>query len=216
MFTISTNIKILANELHKSFHFFNKTFFNNELPEPSITIQGRGNRKNVMGWCTVLPVWKDVSDETTKYEIAMIGEYLNRGAYPILATLLHEMVHLYNLVNNIKDTTRNGTYHNKKFKDRAEMSGLIIEHDKSIGWSITRLQPRTMQLIDNSDINKDIFTLYRREIEEILDTEDTEDTEETKSSSRKYVCPSCGTIIRATKEVNVLCIDCDTAFEIEE
>jgi len=30
-----------------------------------------------------------------------------------------------------------------------------------------------------------------------------------KSSSRKYVCPKCGMIIRATKKVKVICADCD-------
>ena len=30
-----------------------------------------------------------------------------------------------------------------------------------------------------------------------------------KSSSRKYVCPCCGMSIRATRVVNVACLDCD-------
>ena len=30
-----------------------------------------------------------------------------------------------------------------------------------------------------------------------------------KSSSRKYVCPCCGMSIRATRAVNVACLDCD-------
>ena len=35
-----------------------------------------------------------------------------------------------------------------------------------------------------------------------------------KNRSIKYVCHKCGCIIRATKEVNVVCGDCDIAFEI--
>ena len=35
-----------------------------------------------------------------------------------------------------------------------------------------------------------------------------------KNRSIKYVCPKCGAIIRATKLVNVVCGDCDVAFEI--
>ena len=35
------------------------------------------------------------------------------------------------------------------------------------------------------------------------------------SSSRKYVCPCCGAIIRATKEVHVICADCDCEFQEE-
>ena len=37
----------------------------------------------------------------------------------------------------------------------------------------------------------------------------------TKQSSRKYVCPVCGCIIRATKEVHVICGDCNVEFEEE-
>ena len=36
-----------------------------------------------------------------------------------------------------------------------------------------------------------------------------------KNRSIKYVCPKCGAIIRATKLVNVVCGDCDVAFEID-
>ena len=32
-------------------------------------------------------------------------------------------------------------------------------------------------------------------------------------SSKKYVCPCCGLIIRATKEVHVICAECDREFE---
>lgn len=35
------------------------------------------------------------------------------------------------------------------------------------------------------------------------------------SSSRKYVCPCCGTIIRATKEVHVICAECEVEFQEE-
>lgn len=58
---MATNIKRLTDELHKSFHFFNKTFYKNSLPEPSILVQNKGNRKNVLGWCTVNKIWNDYS-----------------------------------------------------------------------------------------------------------------------------------------------------------
>ena len=34
-----------------------------------------------------------------------------------------------------------------------------------------------------------------------------------KNRSIKYVCPHCGAIIRATRQVNVVCGDCDVPFE---
>ena len=33
-----------------------------------------------------------------------------------------------------------------------------------------------------------------------------------KSSTRKYICPSCGNTFRATKDINVLCMDCGEQF----
>ena len=37
-----------------------------------------------------------------------------------------------------------------------------------------------------------------------------------KSSYIRYVCPSCGSIIRTTKPVHVLCIDCNIRFQYSE
>ena len=37
-----------------------------------------------------------------------------------------------------------------------------------------------------------------------------------KQSSRKYVCPGCGAIIRATKEVYVICGECELPFVEQE
>ena len=38
-------------------------------------------------------------------------------------------------------------------------------------------------------------------------------SKKSKNRSIKYVCPCCGTIIRATREVNVICGDCGEPFE---
>lgn len=214
---MATNIKRITEELHKAFHFFNRTFYNNKLPEPSILVQNRGNRKNVLGWCTVNKVWKDYSTDERKYEITLVAEYLHLGMLPVLSTLLHEMAHLYNLINNIQDTTRNGTYHNKKFKETAEKGGLIIEHHKSLGWTVTKLQGKTINLIKNSDIKEEAFTIYRLDGEQLREEdEEGAETKETKSSRRKYICPLCETTIAATKNVNVICGDCNVSFKLSE
>ena len=196
------NTEIVITELHKAFEIFNNTFFKGELKEPAILIQSRGNRKNCLGWCTVNKVWKNNETQEERYEINIVAEGLNRGVYPVMGTLIHEMVHLHCLQNGIKDVSRGGTYHNKKFKTIAEESGLSIEHDDKIGWSLTSLQPTTMDLIDNSDINKEAFNLAR------LEGNVASKTNKKKSSVRKYTCPKCGCIIRASKEVNVICGDC--------
>ena len=37
-----------------------------------------------------------------------------------------------------------------------------------------------------------------------------------KSSTRKYICPVCHNSVRATKDVNILCMDCDEQMVKEE
>ena len=198
------NTKVVISELHRAFKLFNESLFNGALPEPAILVAPRGNKKLTLGWCTVAKVWKNEVTEEERYEINLCAEALNRGIYPVMATLLHEMVHLHNLVFEIKDTSRGGTYHNMKFKKVAEEHGLIIEHGEKIGWSLTKLQGTTMDLIDRANFDEAVFSFGRREM---LSDEDKK-RKKKKSSVRKYVCPKCGCIIRASKQVNVICGDC--------
>lgn len=204
------NTKIVIEELHRAFNLFNKELFNGVLPEPAILVQSRGNKKLCLGWCTVNKVWKNEITQEEKYEINLVAEGLNRGIYPVMATLLHEMVHLHNLVMGIKDTSRGNTYHNMKFKQTAEQFGLMIEHADKIGWSLTSLQSSTMDLIDSARFNEDIFKFARRQ----SGLEKDKPRKKVKSSIRKYVCPTCGCIIRASKLVNVICGDCLEQKEI--
>jgi hypothetical protein len=76
-------------------------------------------------------------------EIFVGGEGLARGAGPVLATLLHEAAHVLAHQREIKDTSRQGRYHNTRFKTLAEELGLHVDHDRSIGWSPTTLPGQT-------------------------------------------------------------------------
>lgn len=135
----------------------------------------------------------------------MCAEHLNRSFSEICSTLLHEMVHLWNLQNGVQDTSRNGSYHNKKFKETAEQHGLIIDKDEKYGWTRTSLNKEAEVYINS--LNDDGFSLYRKKMVNVRSS--------SKQSTRKYVCPICGSIIRATKEVRVMCCDCDVEFEEE-
>lgn len=200
------NTKVVIEELHRAFRLFNEKLYNNELPEPAILIQSRGARKLTLGWCTVGKVWKNDCTHEERYEINLVAEALNRGIYPVMSTLLHEMVHLYHNVNEIKGTSRGNTYHNKRFKADAEAHGLIVDHAEKIGWSVTRLTGATMNLIDSAKFDEAVFSLARLEAGE-------EEKPKKKATSKKYVCPICGQIVRATKEVNILCANCTNIEE---
>ena len=199
------NTKIVIEELHRAFKMFNENLFNNEIPEPAILIQSRGNKKLTLGWCTVEKVWKNEATHEERYEINLVAEALNRGIYPVMTTLLHEMVHLYNLVCGVKDTSRGNTYHNMKFKKVAEAHGLIIDHADKIGWSVSKLQGFTMDLIDSYHFDEAVFSLGRKDL--TMEGAGTR-RKPVKTSSRKYICPCCGTSLRASKDINVLCADC--------
>lgn len=81
---------------------------------------------------------------TTKLpEILIAGEGLNRPVTDVLATLLHEAAHALAHVREIKDTSRQGRWHNKKFAALANELGLDAAKDDRIGWSVTTLQPDT-------------------------------------------------------------------------
>lgn len=195
-------------ELHRLFDIFNAELFNNEVQRPVIVAQTNGRDSGVMGWCTMQKVWTGTEDkEQAYYEITLCAEYLYMNIEEICGTLIHEMVHLYCVQNGIKDTSRGCTYHNKRFKDEAEKRGLIISYDKRIGWSLTKLTDETKKLVtDKADATA--FTMTR-----IGNRGKATPPKNPKSSTRKYVCPECGAIIRATKEVNVICEDCQVKFE---
>jgi hypothetical protein len=206
--TVNCNIQIAITELHKAFHIFNKAYYSDALPEPAILIQNRGNKKNTLGWCSTQKIWVNDAAGDKRYEINIVAESLNRTLNEICSTLIHEMVHLHNLVNNIKDVSRGNVYHNKKFKEVAEAHGLIITHNEKLGWSLSKITEVTENIIKESGINDAAFNLCRMDTSVV-------GSNKKKSNSIKYVCPKCGTSFRATKQINVICGICKEPFVIE-
>lgn len=200
----SASLKTVIEKLESLFSKFNERFYKGKLQKPVITVSP-DTTKGAYGWCTSWKAWTDSDDSEGYYEINMCAEHLNRKFEEVCSTLLHEMVHLWNLQNEIQDTSRNGSYHNKKFKDVAERHGLIIDKDEKYGWTLTTLNEEAKVFIKS--LNAEGFAIYRKKIARVKST--------SKQSTRKYVCPSCGCIIRATKEVRVICSDCDVEFEEE-
>ena len=198
----------LSNELKQledMFRFWNKTYFDGIIEEPVITLIP-DHRGRAYSWCTTYKAWGSEKLPTTVgfYEINICADQLNRSIEEITGTLLHEMVHLYNLQIGVQDCSRGNTYHNKKFKEEAEKRGLIISFNKKIGWSVTQINDETKKIIKREKFKA--IKLQRKEEIKI---------QKPKQSMRKYVCPCCGCIIRATKEVHVSCIDCNEDFILE-
>ena len=77
------------------------------------------------GHVTVAKAWQR-ADGGQRHELNIGAGTLDRPIENVTATVLHEMVHLYNLQTGVQDTSRGGAYHNKKFRDAAEARDLHI------------------------------------------------------------------------------------------
>lgn len=129
-----------AGQLEKMFRALNRDSFGGELEEPIITIQ---STPGAYGHVTVGKTWKRKDD--WRHELNMAADWLERPIEEVTATLIHEMVHLYNIKKGIQDCSRGGTYHNKKFKEEAEKHMISIEKHEKYGWTITK---PTEELVD--------------------------------------------------------------------
>lgn len=198
-------ISELSLAMMSMFNRINEAFFNCELEKVIITFEA-GYKKGAFGWIENNKNWKQGNAE--RHCINISADYLNRPINDIMATLIHEMCHLYAMQNDIQDTSRSGIYHNKKFKAIGEAHGLIITETDKIGWSVTRLSEETKQWIDDNCTISSI-KLNRKIAEKATGTA------KPKQSSRKYICPKCGLIVRATKECRIQCIECNKEMILE-
>lgn len=203
--------------LEKIYRQLNVDFFNGELEDCTITVQ---STPRAYGHVTCGKVWK-VKD-CNRYELNIGAGTLNRPIESVVSTMLHEMVHIYNLMHDIQDCSRGNTYHNKKFKEKAESVGLIIEYDKRIGWSITSPSDALVLYICEMGWNDILMNRGESYYSGVSGTGTVTGgspvTPKMKkpSSTRKYVCPACGMSVRATRDVRLMCIDCMEVMEKEE
>jgi hypothetical protein len=72
------------------------------------------------------------------------GEGLALGPVDVLGTLLHEAAHALAHARGIKDTSRQGRYHNRRYAALAEELGLTVAETGAIGWSATRVPEATL------------------------------------------------------------------------
>lgn len=192
--------------LGKLYDFANAKLFGGELVKPVITVQ-RDERNKTNGWWSVGKVWKENGEDEGEHELNMTAQQLNRPINEIAATLIHEMCHQYASVNNLQDCSRSGTYHNKLFKKIAETHGLNVECMPQIGWSYTTLTDETAAMIADYVKDNPATVIYRLPVVKGQTVK--------TSSTRKYVCPICGQSVRATKQVNIICADCNEPMHEE-
>ncbi len=191
----------------KLFNELNAACFGGELPKVIITFEA-GFKKGAFGWITTAKDWKQ--GNTERYHINISSDYLDRPIIDLCSTLLHEMCHLYALEKDIKDTSRSGIYHNKRFKEIAEAHWLTVREADKIGWSVTSVREDCReQVLEIASINS--IRIGQKRPADLGGVS----SGKPKQSSRKYICPCCGLIVRATKDCRIKCMDCDLEMELE-
>lgn len=197
------DLKSVIDTLETMFDRFNERYFENTLSKPVITVSPDTTR-GAYGWCTTWKAWKE-NESDGHYEINLCAEHLARPFLETCGTLLHEMVHLFNLMHGVQDCSRGGTYHNRKFKEAALAHGLECSQSAKYGWSTTKLNDDAAAFV--ASLGGTAFSMYRSKPAK---------TGKKKSNTRKYTCPCCSMSVRATKDVMVKCAICEVLMEKEE
>ena len=207
----------LAGSLEKLFHKINLDFFDGALETPIITIQ---STPRAYGHYSVMPIW--TSKEERKHEINIGAGTLDRPIEQVVATMLHEAVHHYcGTVLHEQDTSNRGIYHNKIFKREAEARLLICTRSEKYGYSDTSSQISDELIewilknnIQEIKLNRNEFPFFPIKGGSSSNSSGNPSKPISKSNSRKYVCPNCGLIVRATRIVRVACMDCSQQLVI--
>lgn len=200
-------------ELYRIFDILNRDKFNGELTEPVITIQK--TRGRTLGHFTLAKVWKDKNDEQSEensyYEINVDPRWFNsRTPADVAETLLHEMCHYHNKINDIKDCS--GNVHNKKFKSSAEKVGLVVEKGKGVGYGYTSMSEALKAYMDEVvKPSEEAFEYFRSAPMKLSGAGG-----ERKKSIFKYTCPECGQEAKAKRDVAIKCGHCDVLMKMED
>lgn len=205
----TTKMSRAVSQLEHIYNSLNADFWGGELPQVIITVQ---SKPGTFGHSSRAKVWRRNEDQL--YELNFAAEVLSYPIEETIDTCLHEMVHIYCRLHDIKEVSRGSAYHNKKFKEIAEAHGLTCIYTGSkYGW--------------NTAPGENLFKYaLQKEWSEIKIARNTVQPfqfgatgtahpgasapqgAKAPSSTRKLICPCCGQSVRATKTVNILCGDC--------
>lgn len=157
--------------------------------------------------------WQDNAGEhsgSARHEIKLNPVSFSLGAEQVLTTLIHECGHALAHATGIKDTSRQGRFHNTKFREIATKMGLVTEEDSSIG-------TRTPDMMDSTK------ALYAKEIAIIADALTTFRKPTSKAKAKKTtvrVGCSCGNPVTVPikwfEEVMSVTLPCDICGEYYE
>ncbi len=185
---------------------------NTDVPEVIVTIGGGSGTGGLKLGHFAADRW--VNGEQNIHELFVGGEGLQRGGRGVMGTLLHEAAHGAARERGVKDTSRQGRYHNKRFQSIGEEFGLTLEHDSKIGWSVTSVPDATATKykLDIARLDK-VLVAYR-----LADISGLQGGRTSNNNGASAIC-SCGRKIRVSNTVfelgEIVCGVCSTPFQKE-
>lgn len=151
------------------------------------------------------------SDDFAYAEVLISAEGLVRGARGVFETLLHESVHAYQDSIDEAGTSRQGRYHNRTFKARAEEFGLTTDRDPKIGCTTPDITDECAELYADTIAAIDLALKATRMIEPA--------GPKSARNGLVLVC-ECDRKIRVTESVAeigpITCGVCDAPFLLED
>lgn len=190
----------------EAFDILNEKYFENLLSKSIITVYPT---PGAHGHFTCSKVWEDGQERY--HEINLAAADVARPLEEVMATLVHEMVHQWCAEQEIQDTSRGNTYHNKRFRDAAISRGLLIEHHATYGWSRTLPADSLKSLVASG-----VFAAVEAQLHRLGSAQKGGGSGKDASAKKKwhtYICPQCEKWVRAREEMELRCCECECDME---
>lgn len=186
-----------------------------EVPEV-LFITGSGDKGGERGhfgpnrWCEA------ASPSSKVHELFVAGERIGDGPEGVLETLLHEAAHALAQVRGVKDTSRQGRYHNARFQALGEELGLVVErHSPSYGLAATTLPPLVAEAYEPELVALRMALKHHYASYAEGDDPNGTDSETPRKPTPRYEC-GCPRVIRMSattyEEGGIVCQLCDEPF----
>ena len=204
-----TSYNRAAGYLNRIFDLLNEEYFEGVLSRPTITIQ---STPKAYGHFSLRDdTW--VSTMGSSHEINIGAGTLARPIENVVTTMLHEMIHYFNYVQGIQDCSRGGTYHNQRFRNACLARDLEVTRSDKYGWSHTAPGDGLLEFVLKNDLTDILINRNEWSSSFRIGGTGTHQGSDNvapvrTNSTRKYICPSCGLSVRATKVVRIACISC--------
>lgn len=172
------------NAFQRAYDFFNAQLFNSNLPDVLITLQ----RHNKAHGFLAREKFVGRGKEATAHELALNPDHFGRTDEAILSTLVHEMVHVWQVTHG---TPPRKSYHDRQWSAKMKEIGLQPSNTGAPGGKETGAKMSHYVIeagrfaLALADLTSKGFALNWQSQTE------TKDREKKAESKTKYTCPEC-------------------------